>query len=240
MATTDCDRPDFVPLGQDGPISLVIFDCDGVLVDSEVIACREDAACLSEAGFPVTAEEMARRFVGTSAPSMLKILSAQHKREPAADLNELRQARIMGAFAGELRAIAGVGEALARLRVARCVASSSPLKRIVLSLELTGLREYFGEHLFSASMVARGKPAPDLFLHAAAQMRVDPSNCVVVEDSPAGVEAGKTAGMRVVGFVGGSHCGPGQAERLRAAGADVVISSMTDLPRVLPECYTAD
>jgi HAD superfamily hydrolase (TIGR01509 family) len=217
----------------------VIFDCDGVLVDSEVIACREDAACLSEAGFPVTPEEMARRFVGTSAPSMLKTLAAQYKKEPAANLNELRQARIVAALETELRPIPGIREAVSRLCVKRCIASSSPVHRIVRSLELTGLREYFDGFVYSASMVARGKPAPDLFLHAAGQMNAQAAECVVIEDSPSGVVGAAAAGMRVVGFVGGSHCGPGQAERLRSAGAEVVISTMADLPTVLPGCYTA-
>jgi HAD superfamily hydrolase (TIGR01509 family) len=239
MATTGCDNFKSAPIGQSGRISLVIFDCDGVLVDSEVIACREDAACLSEAGFPVTPEEMARRFVGTSAKSMLVTLSEQYQRQPRPGLNELRQARIVAAFEGELQPIPGIREALSQLHAKRCIASSSPLHRIVRSLELTGLRDYFADSLYSASMVSRGKPAPDLFLYAAAQMKIDPSECVVIEDSPSGVVGAVTAGMRVIGFVGGSHCGPGHAERLRAAGADVVISLMADLPKVLPDCYTA-
>jgi HAD superfamily hydrolase (TIGR01509 family) len=239
MPTTGCDRADFAPLESGERISLVIFDCDGVLVDSEVIACREDAACLSEAGFPVTPEEMARHFVGTSATSMLKTLAEQYKREPAANLNELRQARIVAALETELRPIPGVREAVSQLCVKRCIASSSPVHRIVRSLELTGLPEYFEGSVYSASMVARGKPAPDLFLYAAAQMKVDPSECVVIEDSPSGVIGAVAAGMRVIGFVGGSHCGSGQAERLRAAGADVVFASMADLPKVLPGCYTS-
>lgn len=239
MATTGCDSSKSVEISRGGRISLVIFDCDGVLVDSEVIACREDAACLSDAGFPVTPEEMARRFVGTSAKSMLVTLSEQYRRQPQPGLNEVRQARIMAAFETELQPILGILEAVSQLRAKRCIASSSPLHRIVRSLELTGLRDYFGGSLYSASMVARGKPAPDLFLYAAAQMKVDPLECVVIEDSPSGVVGAKAAGMRVVGFVGGSHCGPGHAERLRAAGADIVISSMADLPKVLPECYTA-
>ncbi|HEX4055201.1 MAG TPA: HAD family hydrolase [Tepidisphaeraceae bacterium] len=219
--------------------SLVIFDCDGVLVDSEVIACRVDAECLTEAGFPVTTEEMATRFVGTSAKSMLEVLAAQYQRQPSAGLNELRQERIMAAFAAELRPIPGASDALARLRAARCVASSSHLQRIVYSLELTGLRSFFADHLFSSTMVSHGKPAPDLFLYAADRMKVEPAQCVVIEDSPSGVKGAKAAGMRVLGFVGGSHCRAGQAERLRAAGAEVVMRSMAELPDILPQCYTS-
>jgi HAD superfamily hydrolase (TIGR01509 family) len=181
---------------------------------------------------------MARRFVGTSAKSMLTTLSEQYRKQPPEGLNELRQARIVAAFETELRPIPGIQKTLEMLRARRCIASSSPLHRIARSLELTGLREYFGEHLFSASMVSRGKPAPDLFLYSAAQMKVEPSKCVVIEDSPSGVLGAKAAGMRVIGFVGGSHCGVGQAERLREAGAAVVIGAMADLPTVLPDCYT--
>ncbi len=238
MLATDCEDFNSVPIRQNARISLVIFDCDGVLVDSESIACRVDAECLTEAGFPVTAAEMASRFVGMSAKYMLEVLAKQYQRQPAAGLNELRQARIMASFKTELQPIPGVGDVLAQLRAARCVASSSHPQRIAHSLELTGLRRFFGDHIFSSTMVARGKPAPDLFLYAAEQMNAAPAQCVVIEDSSFGVEGAKAAGMNVIGFVGGSHCLPGHAERLRAAGADIVIQSMAELPEIVPQCYT--
>jgi len=113
------------------------------------------------------------------------------------------------------------------------VASSSHPERIALALRTMGLDRFFGEHVFSATMVARGKPAPDLFLHAAAKMGAEPARCVVIEDSPAGVRAGKAAGMRVIGFTGGSHCRDGHYENLRSAGAEHVLSSMGELPTLL-------
>jgi HAD superfamily hydrolase (TIGR01509 family) len=239
MQATGCEDFNSSPGCQNGPVSLVIFDCDGVLVDSEVIACRVDAQCLTEAGFPVTAEELTTRFVGMSANSIMAVLAEKHGRKPLAGLDKVRQARVMAAFTAELRPMPGAREALDGLRAARCVASSSHPERIAHSLELTGLRSFFGDHLFSASMVARGKPAPDLFLFAAAQMKVDPARCVVIEDSPLGAEGAKAAGMRVLGFVGGSHCRPDHPERLRSAGAGVVMQSLADLPGILPECYTS-
>lgn len=211
------------------PPKLLIFDCDGVLVDSETIACRVDARCLTEAGFPVTAEELYNGFVGRAADSILASLAERHGRPAPADLNDRRRAEIMQAFRQELRPMPGIKDVLARNHLSRCVASSSHLERVALALDVTGLRPAFGDNLFSTSMVARGKPAPDVFLFAASKMGAEPAASMVIEDSPSGVEAGKAAGMRVIGFAGGSHCGAGHAERLRAAGADLVILSMAQL-----------
>jgi HAD superfamily hydrolase (TIGR01509 family) len=215
------------------PFALLIFDCDGVLVDSEPIACRVDAQCFTDAGFPISTEELARRFTGKSAAAIADELAAQHGRHPPPGLDALRQAKVLAAFTQELQPIPGVADALAAIRLPRCVASSSHSQRIAHSLELTGLRQFFGENIYSATMVARGKPAPDLFLYAAQKMNTSPALCLVIEDSPAGVQAGKAAGMRVFGFTGGSHCKPGHADNLRSAGADYVFESMAELPLLL-------
>jgi HAD superfamily hydrolase (TIGR01509 family) len=208
---------------------LVLFDCDGVLVDSETIACRIDAELLTAAGFPHTFEDIRRDFVGTSCASMCARIEARFGRKLPADMPERLLAAALAAFERELVPIHGVADAIRGLAGARCVASSSDPSRIRRSLELTGLLELFDPHLFSATMVARGKPAPDLFLHAAREMRADPLRCLVVEDSVPGVAAARAAGMRVLGFHGGDHCGPGHAERLREAGANATFGDMAEL-----------
>jgi HAD superfamily hydrolase (TIGR01509 family) len=213
--------------------SLVIFDCDGVLVDSELIACRVDAECLTETGFPTTAEFIQAQFVGVSSATMFERIERDHGRKLPADFPALLQRRLAAAFDDELKAIAGVADILPALGMRKCVASSSQPERLRHTLGLTGLWPHFAPHVFSASMVQKGKPAPDLFLYAAAQMNVSPRDCVVVEDSRAGIEAGRAAGMRVLGFAGGSHCGPGHAALLRDAGADLVFNDMRRLPELL-------
>jgi HAD superfamily hydrolase (TIGR01509 family) len=216
-------------------MDLVVFDCDGVLVDSESIACGVEAEQLTAAGFPITAFEVRHRFVGISSAGMLRELERLHGRTLPDDFGELLQARVLDAFESELRAIPGIAEVLGRLDGSRCVASSSTPARIRRSLDLTDLRHYFEPHIFSASQVERGKPAPDLFLFAAAQMRVAPARCVVVEDSVFGVAGAVAAGMAAIGFVGGNHCVSEDAERLRQAGARAVIDDMRDLPALLDE-----
>jgi HAD superfamily hydrolase (TIGR01509 family) len=211
---------------------LVIFDCDGVLVDSEVLACRTDAAVFTEIGFPETADSIMARYVGISAKAMFADVAARHGRALPDDISERLHARLATVFAAELSAIPGIADAVRALTAPVCVASSSRPERIRHSLTLTGLVDLFAPHLFSATMVANGKPAPDLFLHAASRMGADPARCLVIEDSLAGVTAGVAAGMRVLGFTGGGHCGPGHAERLIAAGAATTFSRMADLPRL--------
>ena len=212
---------------------LVIFDCDGVLVDSEPIINRAHAEVLTACGYPITEEDLVERFCGMADPEMLAII----ERERGSPLPPSYAARV-GAiiehgFVHSLVAIAGVAEVLDALPAPVCVASSSSLDQICRKLELTGLLARFGENLFSATMVARGKPAPDLFLHAAAEMRAPPAHCIVIEDSEAGVTAAVAAGMMAVGFYGGSHCRPGHDEALRRRGAALVIAEMRELPATI-------
>ena len=214
-------------------VTCIIFDCDGVLVDSEMIAARVAADCFTEAGMPITAEELTRRFSGIAGDQVTVQLAAQFGVVPDAAMTEKRRHRIMTAFASELQAITGVDCALESLGQEKCVASSSHPERIALSLRLTGVERHFGERVYSSSMVSRGKPAPDLFLYAAAQLGHVPSNCLVVEDSVHGVAAAKVAGMRIFGFTGGSHCSGETAGKLRAAGADSVFHEMRELPSLV-------
>ena len=212
---------------------LVIFDCDGVLVDSELIGCRVEAEELTRLGLDVTAEEILERFTGATAAETFRTLEAEHGRPlPAGFVPRVTDA-IRAAFERELQAVAGVAAALERIALPVCVASSSDPTRIEHSLRLVGLFERFAPHLFSAAAVERGKPAPDLFLHAARRMATPPRHCVVIEDSSRGVQAGVAAGMRVLGFAGGSHCGPEHGARLQAAGADRIFADMALLPALI-------
>lgn len=211
---------------------LLIFDCDGVLVDSEALACVIDAQILTSIGLPYSAEDIARKFVGVSFKDMVARLEAEHACTLPADLGSQLDSALFAKFETDLKPIEGVREAILSLPYPRCVASSSTPERIALSLRITGLSDLF-DHVFSATQVARGKPAPDLFLHAAARMNASPMDCVVIEDSAAGVQGALAAGMRVIGFTGGAHCGPEHRDKLRAAGASVIIDHMADLPKTV-------
>ncbi len=212
---------------------LVIFDCDGVLVDSEMIANRGLAELMTGWGHPATAEDCIARFAGLSLAAVRDLVESGGGPPLPDDFAEQIRARDLIAFGEELEAIPGVEDALEAIALPRCVASSGMPEKIVNSLAITGLLPYFEPHLFSAAMVARGKPAPDLFLHAAEQMNVRPEDAAVVEDSPPGIQAARAAGMTVLGFCGASHAGPGHGEMLLAAGAHRVFHAMADLPEVL-------
>jgi HAD superfamily hydrolase (TIGR01509 family) len=205
---------------------LVIFDCDGVLIDSELLSVRVDRECLAEYGIVMSTEEILERYTGTS--SMVAELEARYDRTlPGFD--ERHRQLVRPLFETSLRAIPGVVAVLDSLTCRSCVASSSSPERLRHALSLVGLFERFHPNIFSANDVARGKPAPDLFLHAADRMGVGPQRCVVVEDSLAGIAAAVAAGMPAIGFTGGSHCRPGHGSRLAEAGAALVIDQMAQL-----------
>lgn len=212
----------------------LIFDCDGVLVDSEAIAIKVEERHLATAGFPIAAAEIAERFVGLSYASMAAQLEEQFERPLPDDLMENVMRETLERFPEELEPIAGIGSVLAASMLPRCVASSSKLDRIRLSLRLTDLDALFDDHLiFSAQMVDNGKPAPDLFLFAAEHMGADPATCVVIEDSPHGVTAGVSAGMTVIGLTAGGHATAALGSRLLDAGATTVVSNTTDLAKLI-------
>jgi HAD superfamily hydrolase (TIGR01509 family) len=214
----------------DSRFELVIFDCDGVLVDSEPIINRAHAEMLTACGYPITEHDLVERFCGMSDAEMLAIVAREWGRALPLSYTERVGAMIENGFCRSLAAIEGVTEALEALRLPLCVASSSTPEQIHRKLELTGLLDRFGQKsLFSAAMVPRGKPAPDLFLHAARCLVAAPGRCVVIEDSPAGIEAACAAGMTAIGFCGGSHCGPEHGSRLKARGAALVIDDMHQL-----------
>lgn len=215
---------------------LVIFDCDGVLVDSEPISITVLVEALAAAGVTMSEGEAHARFLGRSLKSMSEILHDDYGLAvDAAFLDAMRKA-LYERFRSELQPIAGIAETVDRLGVAHCVASSSQPERIRLSLSVTGLLDRFEPNIFSASMVKHGKPAPDLFLHASAAMGVEPRHCVVVEDSPAGITAAKSAGMRVVAFTGGSHArSPQHREALLKLKPDALFDDMRELLQFVRE-----
>jgi HAD superfamily hydrolase (TIGR01509 family) len=207
---------------------LIIFDCDGVLVDSEVLSCR----CLSEVlaghGINLGVDQALDLFLGRSVTAVLDHYQPSGRLDPKQFSAEL-SAEVRSAFLAALCPIEGVGAVLERLQIPHCVASSSDIDRVSLSLSLTGLAPHFDGRLYTSQMVKRGKPAPDLFLHAAQEMRADRRRTLVIEDSVSGVTAGKAAGMTVWGFVGGSHYRSRDGKALlREAGADRVFGRMAD------------
>jgi HAD superfamily hydrolase (TIGR01509 family) len=216
-------------------MTLLIFDCDGVLVDSEHLACVALAEVMTTLGHSMTADEAMLAFAGRSLKDVLARAERLLSRPIPKDLGEQAAVQLMARFRRELQAVAGVKEAIAALPYRRCVASSSDPGRLTLSLDVTGLSALFGNNVFSAVEVANGKPAPDLFLLAARRLGEDPSSCIVIEDSVLGVEAAGAAGMAAIGFAGASHANQGLAERLAAAGAEPVIHSMANLPAAVEQ-----
>lgn len=211
---------------------VVIFDCDGVLVDSERLIQEVDLELIRALGWPITRAEIFAEHLGRSEAAVLANIERRLGHALPATFAQEKAAAYDAVLRERLVAVPGVREAITVLQergLRRCVASSSGHARIRMSLRLTGLHTVFAdEHLFSAEDVEHGKPAPDLFLHAAAQLSAPPGLCVVVEDSPAGVQAAKAAGMRAVGY-----CALTPAELLRDADADVLVTDMTELPEVI-------
>jgi HAD superfamily hydrolase (TIGR01509 family) len=214
--------------------TLVVFDCDGVLVDSEPLSMRVLLEAIAARGVQLDPATGYDRFLGRSLASICQSLEQDFGVTlDATALDQLRQ-RLYATFEAELQPIPGIAATLERLDTPFCVASSSQPERIELSLRVTGLWPQFRGKLFSATMVARGKPAPDLFHHAALTMGHSARATVVVEDSPVGLRAAKAAGMRSIAFVGGTHA-KAQSHRtaLEALNPDAIIDDMTRLPELL-------
>jgi HAD superfamily hydrolase (TIGR01509 family) len=210
-------------------VDLIIFDCDGVLVDSEVIACRVDADTLTRHGYPITADEVLDRFLGRSMREVNLEIEAELGRSLPDDFNTQLLDELYRSFAAELEAVPHIQQTLDTIAQPVCVASSGTHERMRISLGRAGLYDRFAPHIFSATQVRNGKPAPDLFLFAAEQMAMSPKQCLVIEDSAPGIAAALAAGMTVLGFYGGSHCRPGYADTLRAAGAAATFDDMREL-----------
>jgi HAD superfamily hydrolase (TIGR01509 family) len=210
---------------------LIIFDCDGVLVDSEVLSCRCLSEVLAEYGINLGVDQALDLFLGRSTTAVLDHYEALGRSIPEQFSAELRTG-VRTAFLTALCPIEGVRAVLESLQTPYCVASSSDFDRVSFALSLTGLAPHFGKRLYTAQMVERGKPAPDLFLYAAERMHADPRRTLVIEDSVSGVRAAKAAGMTAWGFVGGSHYQSRDGKAiLHAAGADRVFGRMADFWR---------
>jgi HAD superfamily hydrolase (TIGR01509 family) len=207
---------------------LVIFDCDGVLVDSEPVANRMLGQMLRELGLDLTQEQIFQNFVGYSMAHVMRVIESMLGRAPPESFLRDLQARTFAAFKSELRAMPGIEYALDNLHVPFCVASSGDHEKMNTTLGITRLLPRFAGHIFSVTQVARGKPAPDVYLFAARQMGAEPAACVVVEDTPPGVQAGVAAGMTVFGF-----CAHTPEQKLKAAGAHRTFDDLRRLPELL-------
>lgn len=210
------------------PAELVIFDCDGVLVDSEPIAVAIDVQILAHYGLAVSEAEIVERFVGRSQPAMTEFIEARLGRALPVGWHEQFAPMFEGAFEAELQPVDGIEDALARIEMRTCVASSSNPRELERKLRIVGLHDRFAGRIFSAVEVANGKPAPDLFLHAARRIGFEPAGCVVVEDSRHGVAAARAAGMHVFAYAGGVT----PADALRGPGT-TVFEDMRELPELL-------
>jgi HAD superfamily hydrolase (TIGR01509 family) len=214
---------------------LIIFDCDGVLVDSEVISCRAHAETLTRHGYPITADQVLDRFLGVSDLEARLIVEAEIGRKLPDDFTSQVKQATLRRYGDDLQPVPYVAEAVAAIGLPKCVASSGTPEKIRHGLTCAGLYDILAPHIFSAGQVKRGKPAPDLFLFAAEQMNASPARCVVIEDSVPGVTGAVAAGMTVLGFHGGSHCRPGYADTLRAAGAAATFGDMRELAGLIGE-----
>jgi HAD superfamily hydrolase (TIGR01509 family) len=209
---------------------LVIFDCDGVLVDSEPLSNRILAERLTAIGLPTTVEEAIRDYMGRSWKSDQEVIEGRLGRPLPDGWVDAYHAEVIAAFATELRPVEGIAAALDAIETPSCVASSSAHPRIRAALDACGLLGRFEGRIFSATDVEHGKPAPDLFLHAARSCGTEPGRCVVVEDAPPGAEAGRRAGMDVLGYAGLT------APELLAAEGARVFTSMAELPALINGC----
>jgi HAD superfamily hydrolase (TIGR01509 family) len=213
---------------------LVIFDCDGVLVDSERIAVRVNVAVTAHLGWPMTEAEVIDRFIGRSHADIAGIIGARLGADAAAIWTQRFESELHRTADAELAAVDGIVEALDRITVPTCVASSGTHEKLRRTLGRTGLHQRFAGRIFSATEVPLGKPAPDLFLYAARRMGVTPESCVVAEDSRHGAQAARAAGMTCLAYAGG----PTTAERLEGPGT-IVFDDMRDLPDLLDRIGTS-
>ena len=213
---------------------LLIFDCDGVLLDSMLLHNRVESDAYKKLGINIEPEELARRFAGVPLAEEFRI----HEKEtgiiiPPHYEQEIEKQKYE-LFSKNVPIIPGVCEMLDQLQVVpKCVASGTRYNELKRNLANAGLDSYFDTNIFSSEMVAHGKPFPDLFLYAAEKMAADPSECIVIEDAVAGIQAASAANMRVFGFVGGSHCDDDHAHRLQAAGAQKIFSDIRLLPNLI-------
>ncbi len=211
---------------------LIIFDCDGVLVDSEMISNQTLADHLTDHGYPISSKRCRERFIGGYLPKMVEQIRAEGVTLPDDFIPNLRK-RDTEAFKNDLQPVPGIHIALKGLLHKKCVASSGPPEKIRNNLTTTSLLDHFAPHLYSGYDVERPKPAPDLFLHAAQKLDIQPADCLVIEDSKFGIMAARAAGMTVFGYVGASHCDDLYIEHLARQEPDLIFSDMETLPDLI-------
>jgi HAD superfamily hydrolase (TIGR01509 family) len=212
----------------------IIWDCDGVLIDSEVLACGVAVEILAEIGYSIPLDKYLNQFMGQSSAQMF----AQIEQETGLKLAEIfpverLKEKQKAVFNLHLQAISGVENVLKTVNLPMAVASGSESERLQHTLSITNLIGYFNTHVYSVELVKNGKPAPDIFLYAAEKLKVVPENCLVIEDSLHGVNAAKAAGMDVFAYVGGSHMTPNLQQNLTDAGVQAVLRHMDELPALL-------
>ena len=217
------------------PLSLVMFDCDGVLVDSEIIAAEVESEMLEESGITIAPAEIAERFAGLTLVRLLELLGEETGTRFPDDFVARADAEVELRLGRDVKAVPGASEMLDRIDLPRCICSNSGSERLKLTLQRSGLWDRFRPYVFSAVEVGtkRGKPAPDVYLYGAKEFGVSPTDAVVIEDSVHGVAAAVAAGCRVVGFIGGRHSYPGHGDALTEAGAETVIKRLSDFPAVI-------
>jgi HAD superfamily hydrolase (TIGR01509 family) len=215
------------------PTMLLAFDCDGVLVDSEIIAADVDAELLTAAGYEISPDEVVRRFAGLTSKAIHAAIEAELGRPLSEDFLAKQREELDRRLASDLKIVPGVDDMLERIEGPRCVCSNSSNERLRLTLEKTGLWDKFRPYVYSAVEVGdkQPKPSPNVYIHAARAFEIDPREMLVIEDSVFGVTAAKAAGARVIGFTGARHTWPGHTDQLTEAGAETVIRRFADLPK---------
>ncbi len=213
---------------------LVIFDCDGVLIDSEIISARMLVTELARLGLTIDLPYVERHFLGRSYPVVMETIRREFGLDLPPEFEAQYREALLAAFQQELKVVPHVHEVLQRIGVPFCVATSSSPRRVEMSLKLVGLTDLVGERVFTSTLVARGKPAPDLFLYAAAKMGADPARTLVIEDSLTGLRAGLAAGMTVWRFIGGSHLGANTPEEPEDARPHRRLASFAEFFQIAP------
>lgn len=218
---------------------LVIFDCDGVLIDSEIISARMLVAELMRLGLTIDLAYVERNFLGRSYPVVMETIRSEFGLDLPPDFEAQYREALLAAFQQELKVVPHIHEVLSQIGVPFCVATSSSPRRVEISLSLVGLAPLIGDKVFTSTLVARGKPAPDLFLHAAEKMGATPDRTLVIEDSLTGIRAGLAAGMTVWRFVGGSHLGATTPEEPQDALPHRRLVSFADFFQIAPDLQSA-
>lgn len=221
-------------------IDLVIFDCDGVLVDSEIIAARVEADIITKAGYPISAADISETYAGLTFRDILIRVEKEARMPFQASLISQAEALVDKELRRNVQAIEGVREAVRSVTSKKCICSNSSGERLDMMLTKVGLKPLFGGDVFSAleTPTAKPKPAPDVFLYAVEKMKADPKRTFVIEDSVHGIHGARGAGLRVIGFTGGAHSYPGHADMLTEAGAETVIRRWSELRGVLDALAT--